>query len=573
MRDTKVAFISAGSLDSTRPKEPQDALAAMTLDSPTDLDTIEVLEEGEEEPGPNESSTSNRPELSQPPDPLYNFIVDVRGSRNSVQTGLPPPRLRSLSPVPSDSSEEIILFGGRDRRGEGMPRISNISRTISDPIEHKIRMVEDEIHKREELLEEVLRQSGPTDKRPSGPDQGPRTQRRGRKGHTNDSENTAVIADYIANIDKTDQIYQTFVHRELGGTEDEVWEDTDASWRKPAEKSRQALRGDWDRSDICDFDDLSTSDGVIGTVQEILSKRDRASGLQYLVVWEDQPVDEARWVPSTTLTSVNALSCIKAFEAEEKPVAEFVDNEEEDTSSSDLDDDNVPDDEDDDDDDDDEPEVGRMSDEQIARLLSKQEELGMGSDRLVLFDDGDDDDDDVPARYPSKFSPVMLSSKNSLGSSRAKRPKGEFPSKSMMADAYGGFDIMDFDRPSLQKKPKGRKGKFVVNFSDSELEASMGAAWENDRMKKKERKQERELLRALGLLGSKNGKPDLKQKYKEGMGVEAIREEIKEFLMGDNTTYVSSIDINTKLIYPGSPCRRWTNRSVKLFMSGLMLSS
>jgi hypothetical protein len=64
----------------------------------------------------------------------------------------------------------------------------------------------------------------------------------------------------------------------------------------------------------------------------------------------------------------------------------------------------------------------------------------------------------------------------------------------------------------------------------------MQRAWENDRIKKKERKEEREDLRAQGLLGSKNGKPDLKQKYKEGMGIHAVKDEIKMFLMGSNTT-------------------------------------
>jgi hypothetical protein len=96
---------------------------------------------------------------------------------------------------------------------------------------------------------------------------------------------------------------------------------------------------------------------------------------------------------------------------------------------------------------------------------------------------------------------------------------------------------MDFDRPSLKKKPKGRKGKLILDdISDSELEASMQSAWENDRIKKKERKQEREILRAQGLLTGKHGKPNLKAKYKEGMSIDAIQEEIKEFLKGGNTT-------------------------------------
>lgn len=95
---------------------------------------------------------------------------------------------------------------------------------------------------------------------------------------------------------------------------------------------------------------------------------------------------------------------------------------------------------------------------------------------------------------------------------------------------------MDFERPSLQKKPKGRKGKLVIDNSDSELEASMQKAWDNDRVKKKERKQEREELRAQGLLGSKNGKVDMKAKYKEGMAIHEVKEAMKAFLMGTDAT-------------------------------------
>ena len=160
----------------------------------------------------------------------------------------------------------------------------------------------------------------------------------------------------------------------------------------------------------------------------------------------------------------------------------------------------------------------------------------MGSAELMLFDDEvDADEEDVG--FPTAFSPIMLPSrKKQTRSGGSKRARGDFPPASLLVDAYGGFNVMDFERPSLKKKPKGRKGKLEFDLSDSELETSMQMAWNNDRVKKKERKQEREELRAQGLLGSKNDKADLKQKYKEGMGIHAVKEEIKAFLMGDNTT-------------------------------------
>ncbi|KAF8849616.1 hypothetical protein BDZ45DRAFT_634123 [Acephala macrosclerotiorum] len=557
LRDSKVTFISAGALEPTIPKDPEAALAEMTLDSPKEDDRIEVFEEEEDgvevrEPTMISSQQPVQPlSNGSPEEQTFGYIVDVHGSE-PVQTGIPPPQLRSVSPAPSDSSEEIILFRGRNRDGKGISLTSLSSRTVTDPIEQKIRRVEEEIHKREEWLEEVLRHDGPspvvtppTSGEASAAGKGaghlehqgrkPRRSRRSQK-NTEDSEEAALIADYIANIDKDDDVSKSFAQRELGGTEDELWQDTEVSSGEPSQKAKRSSFGGWDRSDICDFNDLSTSDGVMGDIQQILSRRDRASGVQYLVVWEDQTVDEARWVPSTTLSSVNALSHIETFEAEEKLVAEFIDNEEETSDSDDLDNDDEAADDEDNEQDLVQRKIDRMSDEKIARPLAKQEELGMGSSKLILFDDDEGDEDDVPT-FSNTFSPVMLSWKKSPRRARgAKRPRGDFPSATMLADAYDGFDIMDFERPSLKKKPKGRRGKVAFDISDSELEASMEMTWGNDRMKKKERKQERDELRAQGLLGNKNGKPDLKQKYKEGMGILAVKEEIKQFLMSTNTT-------------------------------------
>ena len=179
-------------------------------------------------------------------------------------------------------------------------------------------------------------------------------------------------------------------------------------------------------------------------------------------------------------------------------------------------------------------EVERMTDEQIARLLSKQEELGMGSDELLLFEHGPEADEDVDSdAIPFMFSSGVKSLSDRL--SRSSRGGAQRP-PAAISDVYGGFDVMDFERPSLKPRPKARRGKLELDLSDSELEASMQMAWENSRLKKRQRKQAREELRAQGLLGSKDGKPDLKQKYKEGMGIQAARKEIRDFLMSEKTT-------------------------------------
>jgi hypothetical protein len=175
-----------------------------------------------------------------------------------------------------------------------------------------------------------------------------------------------------------------------------------------------------------------------------------------------------------------------------------------------------------------------MTDEQLAFLLSKQEELGIDTIDFGLGGDmlgGDlSDDEDL----------FFLESVSRAQSKRSRRAKGktfrgEPPSASVVADAYDDFDVMDFERPSLQRRQNGRKSQPQFDLSDSDLETAMQLTWGRDRLKKKDKKLERQQLRAAGLLGNPD-KPDLKARYKEGMGMESIKHEIKEFLKSANTT-------------------------------------
>jgi hypothetical protein len=561
LRYGKVSFVSAGSLANPDSKQAESALAHMSLDShPQDTqEDIHIHVEGDAEEDKNE-------QFEDAPSPLHhrdptasidpsNFIIDTHGDQ-SISTGLPPPRIRSPSPAPSNSSEEVILFGGRNNLGKAIPRSTQGSETApsTNPFDVKIQAVEDEIHLREEFLESLHRKMSlpsfceelmtkqSTSSKYSGDSEpvvpGRRNRNQGRRSKQKEAEQDPVLADYLANMDSEDKEIliqgSVFNARELGGTDDEPWQDEiEMSSREP-HVSKEHLKGGWD-SNIEDLDDLSTSDGVIGEVQAIFSKRERKSGLQYLVVWEDQTMDDARWVPATTLTSVSAQAHIEGFELEEKLVAQFAAVSDEEDNDSSMDGELTTDEEAEDEKDLLQRKIDRMDDKQIARLLAEQEELGMGSKELLLFDDAADADEEDGFTLPNRsLNPFMLPSQKK---NRSKRPIGEFPAATALADAYDGFNVMDFDRPSLKKKPKGRKGKLILDdVDDSELEESMQAAWNSDRIKKKERKQEREELRARGLLGSKNGKPDLKQKYKEGMGIESIKDEIKSFLMSSNTT-------------------------------------
>ena len=101
------------------------------------------------------------------------------------------------------------------------------------------------------------------------------------------------------------------------------------------------------------------------------------------------------------------------------------------------------------------------------------------------------------------------------------------------------FDVMDWSRPSLRPRKKGKGAKAQVNFgvSDSELEEKLQAAFRNDRLKKANRKKQREELRALGQLGKKAKDPeDMTVKYPNGMTMEQVAEEIRTFMLNTNET-------------------------------------
>ncbi|KAF4947321.1 hypothetical protein FGADI_10502 [Fusarium gaditjirri] len=149
-----------------------------------------------------------------------------------------------------------------------------------------------------------------------------------------------------------------------------------------------------------------------------------------------------------------------------------------------------------------------IDDETLARLIAGQQlgqDLGMED---VHFGDSssrsDSDDDDT-----------------------GKRTK-------KLQEFDDDFDFMDWDRPSLrQRKGKGARAQISFSMSDSELEASLQASWKSDRLKKSERKKQREEMRALGMLGKKDA-DDLRVKYPDGMNMDQVADELQTFLMGSD---------------------------------------
>lgn len=151
----------------------------------------------------------------------------------------------------------------------------------------------------------------------------------------------------------------------------------------------------------------------------------------------------------------------------------------------------------------------------------------------VSEDDGSDHHGSSPAEVlgDAHATPSGLSR-----STRKKSKKSTFASATAFTDAleldpYYGLDVMDFSRPSLSKKKYKKHAHCNFEAVDTELENELVNAWNNDRLKKKAKKREREDLRVQGLLGRRKNDPDLKAKYVNGIDIEDLKSEIQLFLL------------------------------------------
>jgi hypothetical protein len=154
-----------------------------------------------------------------------------------------------------------------------------------------------------------------------------------------------------------------------------------------------------------------------------------------------------------------------------------------------------------------------MDDETFARLLAKQEELGMGGDDLAIFS--------------SSF--AQTGSRKKAGAGRALRGPA---SASQVADAFDNLDLADWSHLTGQSRKRRSKQPPNFNVDDSELESTMNTAWARDRERKKSRKLEREALRAEGLLDKNADPDDLRVKYRTGMKLDDVKTELTAFLLG-----------------------------------------
>ncbi|KAK2812138.1 hypothetical protein FQN50_001495 [Emmonsiellopsis sp. PD_5] len=540
LRHTGIKFVSAGDMVLDNPKDLNDPDSNNTLSEPGDDPADSEKEEHQSPPDcPPEEKTEqdagdddgNAPMVADE-DMSDIFFIDRKGEEPPAPLRFENPTIPVIPGSPqSSSSEDEIVFKGRGRRPQysldhSTQQNSHIQPTLSPPDDVVISPTAS-VTFTTEPEPSIIHTSRPAFHSKTKPDDfislsgkpkrsRPRKNLKpiGPKWDSDDSDDSEILADYIANMMDDD-------------TSDE---DSEAAIEEMS-ALRRGVRPrtvSWSSADLEDLNDISSSDELPGEVGRVFSMRERNESVQYLLIGMGQSADEARWIRKEHLTMPGAEESIRLFEENALLLAaDQVADSDDDSTENNL---SEIVDEEDEDEDEVEPsppsgeEPQELTDEQMARILQTQDSFGLGTGDVLLFDGSTEG-----FAYKSKSFTKASKSK------KAQRREGHFPSASAFADAldqdpYGAFDIMDFERPSLRKKPKGRRQTQEFDLSDSDLAWELEQSWENDRKKKKAKKQEREELRAQGLLGTKPGKINMKAKYPEGLSFDDVKEEIRTFL-------------------------------------------
>ena len=184
----------------------------------------------------------------------------------------------------------------------------------------------------------------------------------------------------------------------------------------------------------------------------------------------------------------------------------------------------------------------RMTDEEVATRLAKQEELGLGSSELLLLDGSeehnwakDEEDKHIDIElFHQETHKFKRMTPQAMGAARDDSVLSTNSFLNELDSPYGDFDIMDRSRASISMSMKSKKhcDPRMYNISDRELQSNLLASWENDRLKKKARKQQREERRSKGTLDNCKS-PMLGTKYPNGMSIDQVMDELKAFLQSE----------------------------------------
>ena len=504
LRGQTVAFVSAGNL--SREEELEQEPSRGPEEEPIVTDTIETSRNNQDVQQPHGQ------EVTQPEQVVTSAAGEESEADSFVELVADDSSRQRKTSISSASSDEIIFIGRE--------KTPSKSRSISPGLKGEDPL---KLHCTQPAVQEHTK-TNPQNVQVDVAKQHPlllksKTGRHGRRGRAKrairpvklqsqlDEDEEAIMQDYIENLamsDHSDDAAQEAPKGEWRRTEhfrfyDGAGEENQKVQTKATAPIKTKDEEDWESTDLQDFDEMSTTEDEVAEIENVIRKRQRPSGTQYLVHPKGATTSDAKWIFKTKLTSEAALNLIAVHEQELilKNIEPSSEDDIDDDASSEDDDEGLEDLINQLESEDEENErvlkhTEKMTDEEIARALQKQEQLGMGGDDVMLFDGHDEGNFGREAEFvaSSSFSPGSR-----LRSGRKyRRSAEEFPSASLFADVldqdpYGGFDVMDFDRPSLKPKKKGRKGDFPFDIPDDpELADKMQATWAKDREKKAARK-------------------------------------------------------------------------------------
>ncbi|GAB0131866.1 hypothetical protein EsDP_00000322 [Epichloe bromicola] len=177
--------------------------------------------------------------------------------------------------------------------------------------------------------------------------------------------------------------------------------------------------------------------------------------------------------------------------------------------------------------------------------LQRPNKNSSASDRSQMYHQKVDNNEDIDSSYNEQHALLTFAAESMSGSSSAlnKDSSGD-PSawntqrtRENLSREQADFDFMDWDRPSIQPVRRSKKVQaphLSFDNCDSDLEYQLKVARKNDRLRKKERKQQREELHGLGLLRKKTTPDDLRVKYPLGMTITDVADELRFFLREEN---------------------------------------
>ncbi|KAI5806186.1 hypothetical protein EDC01DRAFT_638985 [Geopyxis carbonaria] len=557
LRDVKMSFVAAGTLDPQdllKPTEPPPEPLELSdpinplAQSPTNQSSNDPEELDAEIPTLVEQidlGAEESMEIEQSPDaenevPQDAFVFDFMGDASQVPTNQKPVRIPSRSASVSSSASERIVFvprnkkSGRDfekksqtakskaplktRKPEEIKPPKNEERRAEPVVEAKvvttaktvIQVDEPFTHRSRphvlEYAEEKVKIETIKAKEIEEPDSfislKPNSKKQSRANKKTNGDQ--AMDDYIKNMEEHGAENMKNLLRDLGVDDMLMSDETDSDDASADSDAIRDMKNELfedvdDIEGLIDADDDANTDDGMGPFESVHRKRERPSGIQYLV--KSKSSDVAVWVLAALMDS----SMDQKIEEFEAMIAADSDESDEDEEGE------------------------EDPDAIMARLMQEQEFAKFPLDdyesfsRSLKFQ--------TPKRRRSKY-PDELTPNAS---------KGYFPSATKTADKYEEFDLMDWERPSISssKRKKGKGKLSLLDISDDEIRFQLENSWEADRQKKKARKAQREELRAEGKLGAKfnnTGKQDLSAKYPQGMTTTQAIAEMRSFVLSTETT-------------------------------------